>query len=423
MSRQRKRTVGDYRKKGPRQPRKKFERDFGPYNKAAEKKIRHFWPLLAHLSSLMGQPQRKGRGRPKAVLSDIFFACILKVSMKLSARDFNSFLELAYEMGLISTLPRWATVLKYLADPDMAEIFKTFVTVSSLPCRQLERIFCADATGIATKTYFSWTDEKYGHTRGGTKMWIKMHLLIGTFTQVIVAADATEGSVHDQVPFPEMVARASKEYIMEELVADKGYVSRFNLELVNDVGAVPYIPFMKHHVVPLNASGSTWDKMIRYYVFRQEEFDQHYKSPRAKVESSIAANKRLFDPSLMSRSFTGQVNETYCRLIAHNLVRLIHVFYELDVVDDVTDFGVYDPIYYDDVPDGRLSTNPPDAGHEPHDCDCPVHQGQADPFWILPGELPPELTTSGIRGSQSPVAPTGTDGDYPDNIIYLFEKD
>ena len=423
MSSQQKRTVGDYRKKKPRQPRKKLERDFGPYNKAAERKIRHLWALLAHLSSLIGQPEQTGRGRPKAALSDIFFACVLKVSTKMSFRDFNSFLELAYEMGLISSLPRWSTVMKYLRDPQMTEVFKAFVTISSLPCRQLETTFCADATGIATKTYFSWNDEKYGHTRGGTKIWIKMHLLIGTLTQVVVAADATEGSVHDQIPFPGMVATASKYYDMKELVADKGYVSRFNLELVNDLGAVPFIPFMSHHIVPLDSSGSIWDKMIRLYVFRQEEFDGHYKSPRAKVESSIAANKRLFDTSLMAKSFSGQVNETYCRLIAHNLTRLIHAFYELEVVSDVADFGFYEPIYYNSAPDGTLTADPTDAEHDPSNCNCPAHEGSADPFWILPGEMTADMTAPGPRDHRSSAAPVGTEEDYPDNVIYLFGKE
>ena len=417
MAQAQKLKVRDYRKKPEKMPSLPVRRDWRRYNRAAETKIRHMWPLAAHLSNLVGQPPQEGRGRPKAVLADIVFASIIKVSMGLSARDFTSLIELAHEMGLIATVPRWPTVLKYLADPDMTELLKALVTISSLPCRQLEEVFCVDASGLSTSTYLSWNDKKWGTVRDTKKNWVKMHAIIGVTTQVVVAGAATEGTVSDQTPFPEMAERAAREYRFSELVGDKGYTSRFNLELVNQLGGVPYIAFAGHHNVPVKSSGSTWDKMIRYYVHRQDEWDSHYRGPRAKVESTFGANKCLFGSGLFSKKLPAQINETYYRLIAHNLTRLIHVSYEMDVLEDVTDFGVYETIQRDNVPTGRLATYALDDEPEAHTCDCPPHRDDVHPFWALPGQPLPAP-----RGNDRSDQPSDSDSDYRDNVIYLWDR-
>ena len=430
VTNQRKIKIGDIKHVRPKRPPNKTRRDFSTYNKAAERKWRHFHALLAHLSDIVGLSERKGRGRPQAVPSTILFACVLKVARKLSARELTSELELSYELGLISSVPRWPTVLKYLRDPDMHEFFRAFVTISSLPCRQLETTFCADASGLTTKSYRSWHGQKYGgdseeaevNTRGGMRDWVKAHILIGTRTQVIVAADVTDADTHDSTRLPSLVSTAAREYRMEEIAADKGYVSRFNLDLVNDLGAIAYIPFMKHHIVPLTSDGSAWDKWIRYYAYRRDEFYEHYGLPRAEVESAFAVNKALFDPTIRSMSFPAQVNEGYCRFIAHNLNRLIHICYEMPELDIIPDFGVHEPIYHDDVPKDRLSSHPLDAEPSPHRCACNICQEKAHPFFTLPGDMPTDSKVSRQLGEPN-IAPTGTDGDYPDNIIYLFGRD
>ena len=417
MEQAKKKTVADYRKKNnQRVLGQRVIRDWSKYNRGKESKHRHLWPMVSHLTSLVGQPERIGRGRPQAVLADVVFASVLKVALQLSARDFTSMIELAHHMGLISTAPRWSTVLKYMADPDMTELLRALVTISSLPGRQLETRFCADATGLSTSMYFSWNNEQYGSGKSAQKLWVKLHAIIGVETQVIVAAEATEGTVSDQTPFSDMLKRTAQEYSMDEVIADTGYISRAHLDLINDLRAVPYIPFAKHHKVPLKPSGSTWDKMIRYYVFKQDEWDSHYRAPRSRVESVFAANKQLFGPGLLSKTLPAQLNETYCRVIAHNLTRLIAVSYELDILDEVTNWGRSEPIYHDDVPDGRLSTYPFGEEAEAHECACPVHRGDVDPFWTLPGEPKPAS-----RRSNRLIDPRrDTVGDYPNNVIYLF---
>ena len=414
-----KRTVGDYQVARPRRPRKKQTRKFGPYNRSQEEEYRHFKALLAHLAFTLGQPDQT-LGRPQIRLSDILFASVLKVYLRFSARKMNSVLELAERDGLIERAPKWPTVSKYLADPGMNEIYKQYVTISALPCRQVETIFAVDASGVGTGMYRSWHDEKYGHTMGGTKEWVKVHIMIGTHTGVIVSADVSEGTVHDTKRFPELVGKAAQEFTLEEIVADKGYISNRNLKLVDDLGAIPFIPFKKSYVVPVNTTDTAWNRMIRWYVFERDDFDEHYTKPRNQVEGVFSVNKRVMGPALFAKALPGQFNELYCRAIAHNLVRLIRVWYTLGAVTDVADFGIHEPVYVDGGPITQLSQQGTNGvkGNAPK-CGCSVCQGTADPFWTIPGQTVEHSPHSTYRNG---AVRTGTGGPAPDNIIYLFGK-
>ena len=62
------------------------------------------------------------------------------------------------------------------------------------------------------------------------------------------------------------------------------------------------------------------------------------------VESVFSANKRLFVPTLLAKTLPGQLNEVYCMLIAHNLIRLVHACYEMDDLVEVTNYRVFDLI-------------------------------------------------------------------------------
>jgi len=57
---------------------------------------------------------------------------------------------------------------------------------------------------------------------------------------------------------------------------------------------------------------------------------QHYHK-RSNVESTFSMIKRTFGDSLRSRTDTAMRNETLCKVLAHNLVVLIHEMYELGI--------------------------------------------------------------------------------------------
>jgi transposase len=114
---------------------------------------------------------------------------------------------------------------------------------------------------------------------------------------------------------------------MAEVSADKAYLSRANLEAIEAVGAVPYIPFKS------NSKGdgpAAWRRMWGLFMYKQPEFLAHYHA-RSNVESTFSAMKRKFGDSVRSRDPIAQVNEVLCKALAFNLSMLVHAMYELGI--------------------------------------------------------------------------------------------
>lgn len=121
---------------------------------------------------------------------------------------------------------------------------------------------------------------------------------------------------------------------MQEVSADKGYISQKNLQATVDHGAVPFIPF-RVNVQP-DRGPDLWSRMFFYYNFKRDEFYQHYHK-RSNVETTFSMIKSKFGERLRSKTETAQVNEALCKVLCHNLCVVIQSMYELGV--DPT-FGV-----------------------------------------------------------------------------------
>ncbi len=70
--------------------------------------------------------------------------------------------------------------------------------------------------------------------------------------------------------------------------------------------------------------------MWHLFWFKRDEFLRHYHR-RSNVESTFSAIKRKFGPALRSKHFSSQVNELLAKVLAHNIVVLIHEMYALGI--------------------------------------------------------------------------------------------
>jgi len=113
------------------------------------------------------------------------------------------------------------------------------------------------------------------------------------------------------------------------VVADMGYSSRNNYETAKEIGANAYIPF-KSNATGKSRGSYVWKKMYHYFQMNREEFLDHYHQ-RSNVETTFQMVKSKFGDKLKSKNWTAQQNELLCKLIAHNIVVLIHEMHELGV--------------------------------------------------------------------------------------------
>jgi transposase len=301
------------------------DRTWSNYNAAQSEEKHRFVELLADLCGTVPQPPQEGKGRPCLPLSDMLFASVYKVYVGFSARRFTSDLRDAFVGRHIDSTPHFNSVNRYIADPQLSGILEELITASSLPLKAVETDFAVDSSGFSTCRYVRWFNKKYGR-EVDNREWVKAHLMCGVNTKVVTAVDISGWAANDTTYFVPLVERTAAHFGIEEVSADKAYLSHKNLNAVQAVGAMPFIPFKSNTLEPTEAG--MWARMYHLFMYNREEYMEHYHK-RSNIETAYSMIKGKFGSALRSQSDTGQINEALCKVLAHNicvLVQAMHTF-------------------------------------------------------------------------------------------------
>lgn len=299
-------------------PRPTYRQNWPQYNKSQTREKEMFLKLLAELCGHIEWMPRGGRGRPSLPYDDAIFSAIFKVYSTFSGRRFQTDLRDAQDAGHIVVAPSFTSVFRVLEDPNTTKTLKELIIRSSLPLRPLESKFAADSTGFSTNKFARWFDAKYGVERRKAQ-WIKCHAMVGVRTNVVVACEINDH--HDSTQLPQLLATTATNFRMDEVSADKGYLSFENMEEVAGYGEVPFVAFK------VNSRGdrgpSVWQKMHAMFTLRREDWLRKYHL-RSNVESTFSAIKRKFGDAVRSKTDVACKNEVLAKIVAHNIVTCIH---------------------------------------------------------------------------------------------------
>jgi len=316
-------------------PKKKktYSQDWAAYNKAQCQEIEVFDRLLNELVSTIEEPEQTGRGRPRLPLKDMLFCSIQKVYSQLSSRRVHKLFERAEGREQLVHTPHFNVVSKALLREDLTPILRHLVRLSAAPLAGVETKFAIDSSGFRTTCFGSFCQEKHGKTKHN--IWLKAHICSGVRTNVVTDVIITEGTGADCPQFEPLVLGTAERFEIDELSADKAYLSRDNYTLIGKLGGQAFIPFKINSTG--RAGGSPfWKKAFHFFQFHREKFDEHYH-PRSNVESTIGAIKMKFGETLKSKKFTAQVNELLCKILAYNITVLIKAFFVADLkISDLT---------------------------------------------------------------------------------------
>lgn len=306
-----------------------YSQDWKAYNTAQTSEITLFDELLKDLVENVEEPLRNPclTGRKPLGIRDSLFCSIQKVYSGLSSRRAYTLYKNASQRGQVGKAPNFNAINKFL-NRDITPILENLLTLSALPLRGVETTFAPDSTGFRTTQFNEYARHKYSTSK--VHHWVKAHILVGVKTNVIASARITEENANDSPQFSPMVTEAYQNgFEIREIVADKAYSSRDNLDTANNIGAMPYIPFRSSATG--KARGSLfWGRMYHYFMLNRDEFMQHYHQ-RSNVETAFMMIKSKFGDKLKSKKWIAQKNELLCKLIAHNIVVLIHEMYELGI--------------------------------------------------------------------------------------------
>ncbi len=286
-----------------------------------------FMKLLKDLCSNIEQPEYKF-GRPTLPISDMLFASTLKVYTTFSLRRFISDFKIAKEMNLVSSTCTYASICYFMQREDLTNILKRLISISASPLREVETDFAIDSSGFSTSRFARYFNYKWGR-ESKYRIWLKAHVMSGVKTNIITGCEITEGEVHDSPSLPRLVEETAKNFKVGEVSGDKAYSSRKNLELIEGVGAVPFIPFKKN-AKKLRGATKIWGKMYYYFLYKHDEFLEHYHK-RSNAETVFHMIKTKFKDNLRSKSKIAQINELLLKILCHNICVVIQEVAELGI--------------------------------------------------------------------------------------------
>lgn len=178
----------------------------------------------------------------------------------------------------------------------------------------------------------------YADRAGIRKKYVKLSIGAELREQVACSLKIRRAPKHDTVDFMPIMERASNILPLSIVVADKGYDSEYNHELVRErFDAVSMIP-ARYEDVPV------WRTHGRYRKEMKRKFHRHLYYQRNKNETILSVIKRMFGEHITSRSVRMQNRELTFRVIAYNMHRLtVFMVWFLQSLVDILFISTYLP--------------------------------------------------------------------------------
>jgi transposase len=309
--------------------KKTYKQEWSAYNLAQTHEKDRFLSLLDELCKGVEEPIQSN-GRPRLPLADMIFASTFKVYSTVSGRRFMSDLRDAHSKGFLTRAPHYNSIARYLENPTLTPFLKQMIEISSLPLQTVETDFAVDSSGFSTCRFVQWVKAKYTDPQQmESHEWIKVHLMCGVKTNVVTSIEITDSKANDCPQFKGLVKATARNFVMNQVSADKAYLSDANLRAVVDSNAMPFIPF-KVNSRSTRRHSFLWKQMFHFFSYNQDRFMQNYHK-RSNVESTFSMIKAKFGDRLRSKTRTAQVNEALCKVLAHNLCCVIQSIYELGI--------------------------------------------------------------------------------------------
>jgi len=310
-----------------------YQQNWPAYNQAAMNEKNMSEELIIELLENIKETTNNRRGPKGTTTKEKIYSLFIYTYNGNSSRRTISDLKNATTRGIIKKTPHYNTLLNHLNNTNH-ELIKKLITLTSIPLKNVETTFSVDSSGFSTSQFNKWRDIR---TERGEKRrkWKKCHIIIGNTTNIITTVNITPGERNDSPELPPLIKKTAENFRMLEVSADKAYSSRKNHNIINEVGATPYIPFKKNAVS--NSRGSMiWTKMYNQFLNNNEEFLEHYHQ-RSNVETTFSMIKRKFGNSIRTKKEKSQITEILMKCLCHNLAVLVTESYEQGLTINLQD--------------------------------------------------------------------------------------
>jgi len=164
---------------------------------------------------------------------------------------------------------------------------------------------------VGTKLFDRWLS----HPKDQARDFVKFHAAVDDRGAAHAVA-ITDGTTSDAIVLPYLLHDIDAR--LGAVRADKGYLSKDNVQCVEDLGAVPFIK-PKSNSTMHSCGRPAWRHMIFSYRKEPEAFLKEYNQQR-RVEAYFSNMKRRFGHSVKSRIGTTRRKEVWMRCLIMNIL-------------------------------------------------------------------------------------------------------
>jgi transposase len=306
--------------------KKTYPRNWSEYNNAQTKEGEYFEKILRDLLSIVKEPKRR-RGKPPLKLSDRLFCCIMKIYNQTSSRRSQSLIKQAFKDKKISRNVRHNCISKTLLNPEITSILQELVLRSASPLKDIETGFAIDSSGFRCSSFGAYNGDRHAQKR--MHKWLKVHISTGVKTNIVAGVVITSEHKGDSPQVRELLRQIAQNFRPKEVYADSAYCTQISHDLVAKYGGTAFILFRKN-ITGKTLTSQAMKKSLDLYKNHPNEFLEKYHL-RSNAEATFAAIKQLLGETIKSKKFISQKNEMLCKIIAYNIIVLIHAMFELGI--------------------------------------------------------------------------------------------
>ena len=268
------------------------------------------------------------RFSPKKFTQHQLFAClVLKTCMRRDYRGIVALMsdtpELCASIGLHS-VPHFTTLQKaaerLLRGPRVQRLLQQTVE-RAMRRRRRVRTAAADSSGFDrthASRYYVWRTKRMGTPPKHLtyRRYPKLGVICDVMNHVILSMFPTRGPSPDVDQLDNLMEKLVRQVTLWRLVADAGFDSEANHELLRDYHGI-------RSIIPPGAGRPTTRNALpagKYRRLMKQRFDRKTYRQRSQVETVISMLKRNLDGCIRARTYWAQCRELILKALTHNIM-------------------------------------------------------------------------------------------------------
>lgn len=271
--------------------------------------------LLLSIALLFPKLEHNKRGQKPYDYRIIMVLCILRILLRKTYADYEIEMRTdtrIYKLLGLQILPGKSTLQRYMQQLKMKNILE-FNRLLLKDFLQRKINLALDASGmriVGRSIWYCLRSKKLISRRE----FDKVHIAIGIDVLFIFNWRISDGKRHDSPFFRLLIAPFT---LLGLVVADLGYSSRANVQLVADREGAAFIPF-KSNATGRSKGKPAW-KMLFWIWGRFKTIFESIYHQRSKIESVFHALKERYGEELHCKSKSMRRKEMALRFIAYNV--------------------------------------------------------------------------------------------------------